>query len=115
MSRGNTVTATGRGEPGASQAPRAVLPVDAAGRRGTVREPVERDGVEHVVGAERVLGEPAVVRLGLELLVDPGCLAGRRVRQGEADGLGFRGLQVVRSAEVAGVEGEGLDGLALVR
>jgi hypothetical protein len=35
-------------------------------------EPAEGYRGEHVVDAEGVLGEPVVVDLGLELLVDPG-------------------------------------------
>ena len=81
-------------QPRAGESGRFVLPVDAAGRRGTVCVPVERDCVQHVIGAERVLGEPVIVRFGLELFVDPGCLAGRRVRQSKSDGLWLRALKV---------------------
>src|ERR1700687_5654753 len=46
----------------ASEAARFVLPVDAAGRRGTICKPVERYFVLHVIGAESILGEPVIVR-----------------------------------------------------
>ncbi len=54
-----------------------------------------------------------VVGLGLELVVDPGCLTSGRVRQGESDSLRLGALKVVRPAEIAGVEGDGLHGVAL--
>src|SRR5277367_174403 len=97
----------------AGESARFVLPVDAAGRRCAVGEPVEGYRVEHVVPAEGVLGEPVVVGLGLELVVDPGCLTSGRVRQGESGSLRLRALKVVRPTEIAGVEGEGLHGVAL--
>src|ERR1700748_1064132 len=53
-----------------------------------------------------------VVGLGLELVVDPGCLTSGRVRQGESDRLRLRALKVVRPTEIAGVEGEGVYGVA---
>src|SRR6201999_1684091 len=68
----------------------------------------------HVIGAEGALGEPLIVRLGLELVVDPGGLARRRVGQGESDGLGPGALKVVRSAKITGVDGEAVDGVALL-
>src|ERR1700744_232258 len=97
----------------AGERARLVLPVDAGGRRCAVGEPVQGYRVEHVVPAEGVLGEPVVVGLGLELVVDPGGLTSGRVRQGESGRLRLRALKVVRPAEFAGVEGEGLHGVAL--
>src|SRR2546423_11388546 len=80
----------------AGESERFVLPVDAAGGRRAVGEPVQGYRVEHVVHAEGVFGEPLIVGLGLELLVDPGRLTGGRGRQGGSDSLRLRALKMVR-------------------
>ena len=68
--------------------------------------------VEGAAGLGRLLAQQ-LVGLGLELVVDPGCLTSGRVRQGESDSLRLRALKVVRPTEIAGVEGESVHGVAL--
>ena len=47
----------------------------------------------------------------MELVVNPGRLAGWGVRQGDSDGLGLRALKVICSSYFAGVEGDGVQGV----
>src|SRR5262245_39345568 len=64
-----------------------VLEIDSRRGRRRVRQPVEGDVVEHLVAAEHRLRITLAVGPGVELLVDPGGLPDRRIRQGVADGL----------------------------
>ena len=80
-----------------------MLGIDACRRRRSVGQPVERDVVQHLVARECVFGVALVVGPGVELLVNPGRLAGGRVRERVADRLRLGGLER-EVAELVGLE-----------
>src|SRR5262245_62767201 len=69
----------GNGDHGRSASDAGIFQVHACRGGGRLRQPVERDGVEHLLAGQGVFGISPIVRPGLELLVDPGRLPHRRI------------------------------------
>src|SRR5262245_62112966 len=90
-----------------------LLEVDARGRRCGVREPVERDVVEHLLTREHRFRIAIVVGPGVKFLVDPGGLSRRGIGEGVTDRL-RAGRQRKEVAETVGLkESKRIDGARL--